>query len=155
MTRAIVVAAALGLGALVLTFPWPTPSAPADVEMLVRARQYAFAPGVLRVGQGDRVTLVLEAEDVAHGLFVDGYAVDIAAVPGRRARATFVADRAGKFRLRCSKVCGSLHPFMLGELIVEPNRPLWRAAALAIVAAAGTVAFLAAGPPRAPATDTA
>ena len=107
---------------------------------MIRARQYAYAPGVVRVSQGERVTMVLEAEDVTHGLYVDRYGVDLVAVPGRPARASFVADRPGKFRLRCSKVCGSLHPFMLGELIVEPNAPFWRAVGLAILAAIGTVA---------------
>ena len=56
-----------------------------------------------------------------------------------------VAEREGKFRLRCSKVCGSLHPFMLGELIVEPNGPWWRAVGLTILAAAGTVTYLTVG----------
>jgi heme/copper-type cytochrome/quinol oxidase subunit 2 len=89
--------------------------------------------------------MVLEAEDVTHGLYVDGYALDLVAVPGRPARASFVAEREGKFRLRCSKVCGNLHPFMLGELIVEPNGPWWRAVGLTILAAAGTVTYLVAG----------
>ena len=73
------------------------------------------------MAQGDHVTLVLEAEDVTHGLYLDGYDVDLVAVPRRTDRATFVADRPRKFRLRCSKVCGTLHPFMLGELIVPPQ----------------------------------
>ena len=91
------------------------------------------------------MTLVLEAEDVTHGLYLDGYDVDLVAVPGRASRATFVADRPGKFRLRCSKVCGTLHPFMLGELVVTPNTPFWRVIGVTILAAIGTVAFLRAG----------
>jgi heme/copper-type cytochrome/quinol oxidase subunit 2 len=112
---------------------------------VIRGRQYAYAPGVFRVSQGERVTMVLEAEDVTHGLYVDGYSVDLVAVPGRPARESFVADREGKFRLRCSKVCGSLHPFMLGELIVEPNGPWWRAVVITILAAVGTVTYLLLG----------
>jgi len=139
------------LGLLVLVVPWPGVILSAgEREVRILARQYAYAPGVLRVSQGDRVTLVLEAEDVTHGLHLDGYAVDLVAVPGRASRATFVADRPGKFRLRCSKVCGTLHPFMLGELIVTPNSPFWRAIGITVLAAVGTVAFLRASPREAP-----
>jgi heme/copper-type cytochrome/quinol oxidase subunit 2 len=67
------------------------------------------------------------------------------AVPGRPPRKSFVADRSGKFQLRCSRVCGGLHPFRLGEFIVDPNDPLWRAVALTVLAAAGTVMFLTIG----------
>jgi heme/copper-type cytochrome/quinol oxidase subunit 2 len=152
MPRLIVVAVCLVLGAFVLFAPWAAPPPSAEGrEVVVRARQYEYAPGVFRVSRGERVTLVLEAEDVTHGLYVDGYGVDLVSVPGRPARKSFVADRTGKFQLRCSQVCGSLHPFMLGELIVEPNHPLWRAIALTVLAAAGTVVFLTignSGPPR-------
>ncbi len=126
--------------------PWPGVILSAgEKEIRVLARDYTYTPGVLRVAHGNRVTLVLEAEDVTHGLYLDGYDVDLVAVPGRASRATFVADRPGKFRLRCSKVCGTLHPFMLGEFIVTPNSPFWRAIGIMILAAVGTVAFLRVG----------
>ena len=146
MRRAIVLALFLALGAVVLLAPWPVSVPPTTGrEVVIRARQYTYAPGVVRVTQGERITMVLEAEDMTHGLYVDEYDVDLVAEPGRPARTSFVAEREGKFRLRCSKVCGSLHPFMLGELIVEPNGPWWRAVGLTILAAAGTVAYLVLG----------
>jgi heme/copper-type cytochrome/quinol oxidase subunit 2 len=55
------------------------------------------------------------------------------------ARLTFVADRPGAFRFRCSVTCGPLHPFMIGRLIVGANVWWWRMiglAALAVVAGA-------------------
>jgi heme/copper-type cytochrome/quinol oxidase subunit 2 len=146
MSRFIIVTVFSLLAVVVLVAPWPGVILSAgEREIRVSARDYTYAPGVLRVSRGDRVTLVLEAEDVTHGLYLDGYDVDLVAVPGRASRATFVADRPGKFRLRCSKVCGTLHPFMLGELIVTPNSPFWRAIGLAFLAAVGTVTFLWAG----------
>lgn len=146
MRRPIVFAVFLVLGLVVLLAPWPMFSpAGGEREILVRARQYAYDPGVIRVPKGARVTLVLEAEDVTHGLYLDGYDIDLATAPGRRVRTSFVADRPGMFRMRCSKVCGTLHPFMLGELVVEPNTPLWRSVALALLAAAGAVTCLAVG----------
>lgn len=143
MRRVIIATLFTLLGLLVLVAPWPGVILSAgDKEIRVLARDYTYTPGVLRVSRGDRVTLVLEAEDVTHGLYLDGYGVDLVAVPGRASRATFVADRPGKFRLRCSKVCGTLHPFMLGELIVTPNSPFWRAIGVTLLAAIGTVVFL-------------
>jgi len=146
MRRVVVLAVFSVLAALVLVAPWPASGPPAgERQVLVRASQYAYAPGVVRVSRGERVTLVLEAEDVTHGLYLDGYGIDLVAVPGRRTRASFLADRPGKFHFRCSKVCGSLHPFMLGELVVEPNSPFWRWVSLAALAAGGTVVFLSIG----------
>ena len=151
MRRAIVLAVFLALGAMVLLAPWPVPAPRvAGREVVIRARQYEYAPGVVRVSVGERITMVLEAEDMTHGLYVDEYNVDLVAVPGRPARASFVAEREGMFRLRCSKVCGSLHPFMLGELIVEPNSPWWRVVGLTILTALGTVTYLTIGRAEAP-----
>jgi heme/copper-type cytochrome/quinol oxidase subunit 2 len=145
-TRVLIVGGFLLLALLVGFVPWPAATpAGGEREVLVRARQYAYVPGVVRVTRGDRVTLVLEAEDVTHALRVDGYGEEVVAVPGQRARITFVADRSGRFQMRCSKVCGTLHPFMLGELIVEPQRGFWRSAAVAGLAALATVLWVTIG----------
>ncbi len=127
----------------VISLPWPGSNPdPTQREIHIDARMFAFEPARLRVNKGDQVTLVLHATDVVHGLYLDGYNVNIQAVPGHAARATFIADRTGKFRFRCSVTCGNLHPFMIGELVVEPNTLLWRAIALTIIAATGAIAYL-------------
>jgi len=140
-TLVLILATTLAIGAAVL--PWPGERAtPTQRVIHVNARQFAFDPPRLHVNRGDQVTLVLHATDVVHGLYLDGYDVNLKAVPGISAQATFVADRAGKFRYRCSVSCGSLHPFMIGELVVGPNTLLWRAIALTTIAATGALAFL-------------
>ncbi|MEW5828362.1 MAG: hypothetical protein AB1846_05675, partial [Chloroflexota bacterium] len=75
--------------------------------------------------------------DVVHGLYVDGYGLDLTADPGRPATLTFTANRPGTFRLRCSVTCGALHPFMTGKLQVGPNLLLWRGLGLAFLALIG------------------
>lgn len=107
----------------------------------INARAFAFEPGSLSVRRGDTVTLVLEATDTVHGLYVDGYDVNLVAEPGKSATATFVADKEGKFKFRCSVACGALHPFMIGELNVEPNLPFVRALLLTLVGGIGALAF--------------
>jgi heme/copper-type cytochrome/quinol oxidase subunit 2 len=131
------------LALLALIVPAPlTLAAPQERHIQMNARMFAFEPGVLRVNRGDTVVLTVEAEDVVHGLYVDGYDVNLQVEPGQSGQVRFVADRPGKFRFRCSVSCGNLHPFMIGELIVEPNLPFWRAVAASLIAVVGaTFAF--------------
>ncbi len=119
---------------LVIFLPVTVSAAPVERTFRVEANEFAYAPAELRVNPGDRVTIELVAKDVAHGLIIDGYPVDLHAEPGQTARVTFVAGQAGSFKIRCSIACGNLHPFMTGKLIVGPNLLLLRAAGLALLA---------------------
>lgn len=109
-------------------------------EITIRARQYAYKPETIRVNKGDVVHLRLISEDVIHGFYLEGYDIDaevqplaskvILRRPSRPGESrevdeiVFTANHEGKFRYRCSHTCGYLHPFMLGEMIVAPNRLL-------------------------------
>lgn len=105
----------------------------------IEASQYQFDPGVVHVRRGDRVTIELVATDVVHGLYLDGYGLQMTADPGQTERLTFVAGRPGTFRFRCSVTCGAMHPFMIGKLRVGDNRLFWGGAGLAVM---GVVAGL-------------
>lgn len=136
--------ALFGLPALVVLLA-PTPSGPAEpTERIIRieASSFAYKPALIAVAQGDHITIELVATDVVHGLHIDGYDLSVVADPGQTRRLTFVADRQGMFRIRCSVPCGPLHPFMIGKLKVGTNWLLWRAVGLAVlVALAAVVAF--------------
>jgi heme/copper-type cytochrome/quinol oxidase subunit 2 len=143
---AVLVAAAL----LVMLAPLPPGgTTPADRHFTIEASQFSFEPGTLVVNPGDRVTLELRSTDVVHGLYLDGYDVSVSADPGRPATLSFVADRAGSFRFRCSVPCGDIHPFMIGRLRVGPNVLLLRGLGLVLVVAAWSL--LLAQPVRRPA----
>ncbi len=116
-------------------------SAPHTYTIDVTARQFAFEPAVLNIQRGDTVTLHLESGDAAHGMSIDGYGVDLHAEPGKSAETTFVADQVGKFKFRCSVTCGILHPFMIGEMNVEPDFPFARAAAATVIAIIGALVW--------------
>ncbi len=111
----------------------------------IKARQYAYDPGRIVVNRGDEIHIRLASLDVVHGFFLEGHDIDALIEPGTRVEDTwppfkfrrpsegkeyteveeivFTAERSGKFRYRCSHTCGTLHPFMQGELIVGPNYP--------------------------------
>jgi heme/copper-type cytochrome/quinol oxidase subunit 2 len=110
-----------GLAAWLIPMPRPAPTG-GERHFTVEASADAFRPARIRVARGDRVTIDLVATDVVHGLHVDGYGVAVTAEPGRPGRLSFVADREGTFRLRCSVTCGPLHPFIVGTLTVGEGR---------------------------------
>ncbi len=119
---------------LLLPLPLPAPT-PQVRTLRLTAEQFAFTPAVLQVNRGDIVSLEFAANDTVHGLLLDGYGVALQAEPGQPAKATFTADRAGRFSIRCSVTCGNLHPFMLGELLVEPNLALTKSLVVAVALA--------------------
>ena len=134
----LIVPVAVGGGlALILS---QAASAPQELNITIRARQYAYAPEKIRVNKGDTVHIRLISDDVVHGFYLEGYDIDaeiqpltskiILKRPSRPDESrevdeiVFTANHEGKFRYRCSHTCGFLHPFMLGEMVVAPNRLL-------------------------------
>jgi len=118
------------LGLVVFFVPLPArATTPIDQIFHIDARRFEYDPAILKVNQGDRVTIELAATDVVHGLAIDGYNLETTADPGKTARLTFVADQPGTFRFRCTVTCGNMHPFMTGKLEVGQNSLLWRAIA--------------------------
>ena len=115
--------------------------APVSRTFTIEASQYAYSPSELQVNPGDRVTIELVSTDVVHGLYVDGYGASVEADPGQTATLTFVANRPGSFRFRCSATCGPLHPFMIGKLMVGTDAALVRGIGLALVGAIGILLF--------------
>jgi plastocyanin len=143
LKRYWILIACLAAGVLVLFVPlsWVYP---ASQERLfqVQASSFEYSPAEISVNPGDLVTIDLLSTDVVHGLYVDGYDLEVVSDPGQTSRLSFVADKPGSFRLRCSVTCGALHPFMIGRLKVGSNLLLYRAIGLSFVAAiAGMVAF--------------
>ncbi|MCJ7536271.1 MAG: cupredoxin domain-containing protein [Anaerolineales bacterium] len=121
---------------LVAFTPLPIPQdEPTDRIIQVDASTFAFTPAEIKVNQGDQVTIELTSSDVVHGLYLDGYNLQLTIDPGQTNEISFIADQSGSFRFRCSVTCGDLHPFMIGKLHVGTNLLLWRGVGLAVLAA--------------------
>ena len=87
----------------------------------IKAKRFQYTPNQIVVQKGELVTILMESLDVTHGFYLDGYGINIKARPGLIGKATFVADKAGRFTFRCSETCGEFHPYMIGFLKVTPN----------------------------------
>lgn len=136
-----------------MTFGWPaalavgpsSAASAADAEprvINIKAKRFEYMPSKITLQRDEWVTLRLESLDVTHGLYIDGYGIDLKARPGLIGKATFQADKAGRFAFRCSETCGEFHPYMIGYLTVEPNRRYHVFVVVAI--AAGVCLLLAA-----------
>ena len=127
----------IGLIALAILFAPPPiilAASATDRHFRIEASKFQYTPEMIQVNPGDHVTIDLVATDVVHGLYVDGYDLNVTADPGQTATLSFTANRTGAFRLRCSVTCGALHPFMIGKLNVGSNDLVWRAIGLSFLA---------------------
>ncbi len=111
-----------GLALTILFIPLPSAQAAStDRTFYLDASRFQYSPAVLAVNPGDRVTIVLSTSDVMHGLAIDGYGLETMTQPTRNGVITFTTDKPGVFRFHCTVVCGNMHPFMTGKLVVGQN----------------------------------
>lgn len=110
---------------------------PQERNFTIQSRKYSYTPERIVVNRGDRVIIKLSSEDVTHGFYLEDHDIDAkirAEYPHFWLRhpsqgeeyeqvteISFIAQKSGKFRYRCSITCGTFHPFMQGEMIVKPN----------------------------------
>jgi cytochrome c oxidase subunit 2 len=119
---------------MIAFLPLPTAhGAPGEKVIEIEASQFQFTPGTIRVQPGDKITINLTAVDVAHGVYLDGYNLEMYADPGQTDSLTFTANQEGTFRFRCSVSCGSLHPFMIGKIQVGSNLTFLRGAGISLL----------------------
>jgi heme/copper-type cytochrome/quinol oxidase subunit 2 len=135
----IVILGAILVGGLVGTIVGGSSAEPELRNIDIRARQYAYDPAVINANVGDTLRIRLMSLDVIHGFYLEGHDLDSEILPNQRSfhikkpsidtewreveSVDVVLKRGGKYRYRCSHTCGTMHPFMLGELLVAPNTP--------------------------------
>lgn len=139
----LVFLAALGvLFALPLVNSVNAAEPPVNRELKITAKSFGYEPAEFSVNAGDHVYITLVAADVSHGFYLDGYDINLVARPREDAKADFVAAKSGNFRFRCSETCGTMHPFMIGEMTVEPNNPLNVTLGLTGLVMVGTLVYV-------------
>lgn len=88
-------------------------------EINLEAFQYGFSPEPVVVKKGDIVKLDITSRDVAHGVYIKEYGINVSVNKGEHKKIEFFADKEGKFDIICSVYCGPGHSRMRGNLIVE------------------------------------
>ena len=90
-------------------------------EIKITARKYQFSPKTISVSRGERVRLVVTAEDVDHGFGIHEFGIEQEIKAKQTKVIELTADKVGRFEFVCSEYCGEGHNDMTGVLIVtEP-----------------------------------
>jgi cytochrome c oxidase subunit 2 len=75
----------------------------------ISAHRFAFEPNEITVKKGQEVTLILQSNDVTHGLVIEGLSVRMEVKKGQSTQVKFTAQSVGTFNGKCAHFCGSGH----------------------------------------------
>jgi len=90
-----------------------TPKTSHDPQTItIRASRFAFDPNEITVKKGQPVKVIIESEDVSHGLVVEDLGVRAEVKKGQAAAITFTPEAVGTFDGKCAHFCGSGHGSM-------------------------------------------
>ncbi len=85
--------------------------------IVIHAKRYRFQPSQIILKVGLPVRLHLVADDVSHGLAVDGLGVDVEIKKNQEMDVVVTPSKVGEFIGKCSRYCGVGHDHML--LVVQ------------------------------------
>ncbi len=112
----------------------------------LKAFQFGFEPERISVGVGESVIFRVESLDVTHGVYIDGFDIFVEVPPRQTVDIGPIKfDVPGKYKIRCATTCGPLHPFMVADVVVEPNQPLYIFTGLTIAASTATLLYVGSG----------
>ncbi len=90
-----------------------------DRIIYLKARQFSFSPDTIKVKPADKIRIIAESLDVAHGFAISEFNINATIERGKKTRIEFIANKKGQYDFVCSVYCGSGHSSMKGTLIVE------------------------------------
>ena len=90
----------------------------------IQAYQFYFEPATVVVNKGEKIRLIISAEDVPHGfeiegIHIDGYDIETVIRKGFPLTLEFTADEEGIWDMICTIYCGFGHSTMKGTFIVR------------------------------------
>ncbi len=78
-------------------------------KITILAHRFAFEPNEITVKKGQQVILLLQSQDVTHGLVIEALGVRTEVKKGQSSEVRFTFQRAGDFKGKCAHFCGSGH----------------------------------------------
>jgi len=96
------------------------PDAP-EQRIKMTAQKYRFEPETIKVPINTHVFIDIESSDVMHGFNLERYGIDeeIPAKGKGTVTVEFYTRERGTYKFKCSHLCGIMHPWMNGKLVVE------------------------------------
>jgi len=90
----------------------------------IKANQFFFEPELIVVNKGEKIKLIINAEDVPHGFEIEGldipnYSIETVIRPGMPIEIIFDANEEGVWEFICSLYCGYGHSTMKGVFVVR------------------------------------
>ena len=87
-------------------------------QIVITAKRFSYEPGEITLKKGQPVVLVLKSADVAHGLKLRDFNINVKVKAGDTAEIQFTPDKTGDFVAHCSVFCGSGHGAMILKMHV-------------------------------------
>lgn len=106
----------------VISAPSPTitPSTSRSRTFVLYVKNWEFDPNIIRLKQGDRVTLQVKSLDVKHGIAIPDFNRSASLDPFKFVTIQFTAQKRGTFEYICTLNCGPAgYKGMKGVIIVE------------------------------------
>lgn len=88
-------------------------------QIKVVTKKWNIEPGEIKVKVNEPVELLVTTMDVAHGFEVPELRIDEAVNPGPGVKIALKVEKAGRYTVRCSILCGMGHEDMLGSIVAE------------------------------------
>jgi cytochrome c oxidase subunit II len=95
-----------------LLFATFTGHAESAKTITISASKFQFEPNEITVKKGEEVTMIIQSQDVTHGLLLKDFGVKTDIKKGQSTEVKFTPQTAGTFEGKCAHFCGKGHGSM-------------------------------------------
>jgi len=95
-----------------LLFATFTGHAESAKTITISASKFQFEPNDITVKKGEEVVMIIQSQDVTHGLLLEDFGVKTDIKKGQPTEVKFTPQTAGTFGGKCAHFCGKGHGSM-------------------------------------------